>query len=193
MPPKKVDLRFVPVTVLWLATIGCSPNYVLPDPIILGFSPPRGKEGTLITIDGSTLDGNTTFSINGLAAPIATVNSSIRALILVPAGATTGKLKATNESGSGFSTTTFEVIPPPTIESFSPTSGSAGTEVTVTGSNFGPDLKILTVYFNGKKAVISQKSPSFIKTNVPAGATSGKISVSGDGGLSSSLDDFIVN
>lgn len=107
---RNVDLRIVLLGLFWINIIACTPKYVLPEPIIISISPLSGKVGTQLTISGSTLDGNSTFSINGTITPIITRYSSKRVLVSIPADATTGKLKATNESGSGYSTEIFEVL-----------------------------------------------------------------------------------
>ncbi|MDZ7366953.1 MAG: discoidin domain-containing protein [candidate division KSB1 bacterium] len=84
------------------------------------------------------------------------------------------------------------VIPPqpPAISSFSPTDGPFGTEVTINGSNFTGATQ---VRFNdvavGNFAIVSE---SQIRAEVPAGATTGKISVTTPGGTTASADDFIV-
>lgn len=65
----------------------------------------------------------------------------------------------------------------PTIESFTPHAGPAGTVVTITGSGFSSSLNGTSVYFNGLEATISQATSTTIAVTVPAGAATGKISV----------------
>jgi hypothetical protein len=65
--------------------------------------------------------------------------------------------------------------------------------VTISGSNFGATQGISTVAFNGTEAgAASTWGADEIKINVPAGATSGKITVTTAGGTATSAGDFNV-
>src|SRR4029077_5999217 len=77
----------------------------------------------------------------------------------------------------------------PSISSFTPTSGSAGTSVTVTGSGF---TGATAVKFNGSSAAFSVASDTQISATVPNGATTGPIAVTGPGGTGTSASSFIV-
>jgi len=61
----------------------------------------------------------------------------------------------------------------PVISGFSPSSGAAGTSVTISGSNFSSP----TVKFNGTTATITASTATLITATVPGGATTGKITV----------------
>src|SRR6187431_767824 len=67
--------------------------------------------------------------------------------------------------------------PRPTITGFSPTSGPVGTVVNVIGSNFSITPTKNIVKFNGTPATVTSASPSALIVTVPAGATTGKITV----------------
>jgi Bacterial Ig domain/Chitobiase/beta-hexosaminidase C-terminal domain len=74
--------------------------------------------------------------------------------------------------------------PPPTISSFTPASGWPGTSVTVEGSGF---TGTSAVSFNGTAApAFTVTSASQLTATVPAGATTGPISVTTPGGTTSS-------
>ncbi|MCI0695695.1 discoidin domain-containing protein [candidate division KSB1 bacterium] len=82
------------------------------------------------------------------------------------------------------------VLPPPIISSFSPTSGSFGTRVTINGNNF---TSATEVAFNGVAAsnfIVESKSQ--IRAEVPADATTGKLSITALGGTALSTKDFTV-
>jgi uncharacterized repeat protein (TIGR02543 family) len=66
---------------------------------------------------------------------------------------------------------------PPNISTISPTSGPAGTAVTITGSGFGAAQGSGTVSFAGTSASVRSWSPASIVALVPAGASSGAITV----------------
>ncbi len=81
---------------------------------------------------------------------------------------------------------------PPSITSFSPTSGCSSplTPITITGTNF---IAPLTVTFNGTTATYTINSTTQITANVPAGATSGPIVVTTASGSSNYPGMFTVN
>jgi hypothetical protein len=80
----------------------------------------------------------------------------------------------------------------PSITSLSPTSGGAGTSVTITGSGFGTTQGTSTVKFNGTTATtITLWSATSIKAAVPTGATTGNIVVT-VGGVVSNGKPFTV-
>src|SRR5713101_3923247 len=72
----------------------------------------------------------------------------------------------------------------PKITSLSPTSGTVGTSVTISGSSFGSTQGTSTVKFNGVTATATSWSSSKIVATVPSAATTGNVVVTG--GTSSS-------
>ena len=79
----------------------------------------------------------------------------------------------------------------PYINSFSPSSGSPGTTVTLSGVNFGSSAPV--VKFNGISAVASVSGGGTqISATVPAGASAGAITVQTTVGLAASTADFTV-
>jgi gliding motility-associated-like protein len=83
-------------------------------------------------------------------------------------------------------------IPPPTITSFTPPSGSIGTTVTVTGTNFKTTPGNNIVSFNGTTSVVTVSTATSITTTVPTGATTGKISVTVNCLTATSATDFTI-
>jgi hypothetical protein len=82
--------------------------------------------------------------------------------------------------------------PKPTITSFTPDEGLVGATVTISGTNFSTTPNQNTVQFNNTTATVTASTATQITTTVPAGATSGKISVTVDGEKATSAGDFIV-
>lgn len=83
-----------------------------------------------------------------------------------------------------------EPATPPIVSSFSPATGPFGTAVTILGSSFSAATQVA---FNGIAAAsFTITSDTEIHVEVPAGATTGKISVANSGGIGTSADDFIV-
>jgi hypothetical protein len=80
----------------------------------------------------------------------------------------------------------------PTISSFSPETGYQGTPVEITGSHFDTSASNIQVAFNGIVATIYAINDSNILVFVPAGAVSGKISVTKGAGKAFSSDNFTL-
>jgi hypothetical protein len=74
-------------------------------------------------------------------------------------------------------TSNGSTIPIPNITGLDPTSGIAGTPVTITGANFGASQTSSTVKFNGVAALATIWSATSITVTVPAGATTGNVVV----------------
>ena len=66
----------------------------------------------------------------------------------------------------------------PIITSVSATTGSIGSQVVISGSNFGTSQRSGVVFFNDTPATVSSWSATSITTTVPSGATSGPLVVS---------------
>ena len=77
----------------------------------------------------------------------------------------------------------------PVITSFTPSSGGSGTSITITGNNFSTAS---AVKFNGTTASYTVNSNNQISTTVPAGATTGNISVTNACGVTTSSGTFTV-
>jgi hypothetical protein len=80
----------------------------------------------------------------------------------------------------------------PTLTGFSPTSGTVGTVVTLTGTNFSTTLLDNAVKFNGTVATVSAATATSLTVEVPTGATTGKIFVEVDNQIATSSNDFTV-
>jgi len=78
---------------------------------------------------------------------------------------------------------------PPVVTSFTPTSGAEGASVTISGANF---TGATAVRFNGSAASYAVTSATSIQATVPAGATTGPLSVTTPGGAVTSANNFIV-
>jgi hypothetical protein len=83
-------------------------------------------------------------------------------------------------------------VPAPTIESFFPAKGVAGSKVTITGTNFRPSTVENIVNFNGTSAKVNSATTTSLIVTVPAGATSGRITIAHSGQLATSTTDFTV-
>jgi len=78
---------------------------------------------------------------------------------------------------------------PPTLSSFTPICGGAGTSVIITGTDF---IGATSVRFNGVAATFTVESSTQITATVPSGASTGKISVTNPRGTAVSTADFSI-
>jgi hypothetical protein len=83
----------------------------------------------------------------------------------------------------------FNQLPAPTITGFAPASGAVGTSVSIAGTGF---LTTAAVLFNGLAASFVINGSGSLTATVPAGASSGPITVSTLGGTATSATSFTV-
>ena len=163
------------------------PSFVVPQ--ITSLSTNSATVGASVTITGANFgssQGSSTVTFNGVAATVTAGNWNTTSIVTtVPSGATTGNLLVT-VSGVRSNPMTFTVqVPTPSITGLSPTSGTAGTSVSVSGMNFGATQGSSTVTFNGVPAVATWGSP--IIAIVPSGATTGNVVVTVSGEASTGV------
>jgi IPT/TIG domain/Regulator of chromosome condensation (RCC1) repeat len=176
-----------PITITTAGGTATSAATLFVIPRVGSVTPGAAPVGTTVTIGGNAFSGSTSVLFNGVAAVPATVTAT-KITVVVPADASTGKLTVVTPSGSGESAGTFRVLP--RITSFGPASGPVGTSVTITGSGF---TDVQTVKFNGVAATApSIDSDHQITAQVPATATSGRITVTTAGGTVASATRFVV-
>ena len=159
-------------------------------PVINGFLPHSGAVGATVHVYGANFTGATAVRFNGTAATPFTIIGPGNIQTTVPVGATSGRVSVTTPAGTGTSSIDFTVTTGGlTITSFSPTSGSVGTAVAINGTGF---TNVSAVRFNGTGATFTVASATRINTTVPAGATTGKISVTTSAGTVTSAGTFSV-
>jgi hypothetical protein len=160
---------------------------------ISGVSPSSGAVGDPVVISGSGFTGASQVQFNGTGATF-NIDSDVQITTTVPVGATTGVVSVTTPSGVAQSPTVFTIgsAPPPvpSITSFSPTSGPAGTTVTVTGSGF---TGATNVNFGAIAATsFTVDSDVQITVVVPSGFAHSPIKVTTPGGTTRSATNFVV-
>jgi uncharacterized repeat protein (TIGR01451 family) len=156
---------------------------------ITSFTPIGGGPGTIVQITGKNFTNASAVSFNGTPATSFGVTNNTTVGAVVPVGATSGLITITTPFGTTNSSTLFYA--PPAVTGFTPTHGLPGTNVMITGSSF---TNATAVLFNGIPAA------SFVVTNntilsavVPAGATTGPITVAAPGGTNSSAGNFTID
>ncbi len=172
-------------------TVKSSSSFTVTHPQISGINPNYGAPAALIKISGTNFgasQGNGSVTVGG--APSYVVSWSNTAIaIQVPSRATTGNILVTadEEASNGVP---FTFYPYPAITGVSPSSGPVGTPVTITGSGLLDGEGHTAVIFNGTPATILSQSSTSIQAQLPAGATTGPITVHANGDTVKSSTNF---
>jgi hypothetical protein len=156
---------------------------VIPNPVLTSLSASSGAVGTSVTLTGVNFgvsQGSSAVALNGsVVSPTSWGNTSIG--ITVPTSAVSGNLAVT-VNGYTSNGLAFTVIP--SLSSLSPTVGSAGVSVTLTGTGFGTTG---SVSFNGTTATATNWGINSITVLVPAGAFTGAVTVTVGGVVSNGI------
>ncbi len=168
-----------PVTVVVNST-GSNKDYVFAfyHPVMTSATPPAAEVGGSISLTGTgfgSTQGSSQVTFNGVTATISSW-SDTSVVAIVPTNATTGPVTLT-EGGITSNGVQFTVIEPVSITAVSPSVGSIGSTVTITGAGFGPTQSNSVASFYGATAIVTSWSDTSIVVVVPAGASTGLVSV----------------
>src|SRR5439155_18840999 len=131
----------------------------------------------------------TSVKFEGMSA-IFSVASDSQLYAKVPTGATNGPISISTTNGTAMSAAAFTVTPAaPEITGTSPGSGPVGSSVSIGGRGF---TGATSVKFNGVAASFTVNSDGLITAVVPAGATTGSVSVTTPNGTATSSAAFTV-
>lgn len=169
-------------------TATSGPFTVYPIPQIASFSPLNGPVGTVITITGSGLTGATEVSVGFQALPFAVI-SDAQITVMVQSSTPSGLIRVNNPVTGAVSIDAFTVIQPPVLSNFTPSDGSVGTVVTLTGANL---IFTTAVSFNGVPANFTVTSPTSLTAVIPPSATTGTITVTNPAGSFTTTETFLV-
>ncbi|OKL40860.1 IPT/TIG domain-containing protein [Pontibacter flavimaris] len=182
------------------------PFDVIYAPVIASISPTKGPIGQVITITGNYLKyvsevvflgSSEKEGDNQTVALTAPHESDTEIKVIVPTGAETGLLSVTNPANTTTSADEFEVVRTPVILSFTPAQGIASTVVTIEGYNFINEGVLTSVTFAGANggvvtAAYEVTSDTTLTATVPAGAITGRITVSNTNGSGESPSNFTI-
>lgn len=156
--------------------------------------------GTKVVWTNQSGVGHTTSSCTSTACPGAPGNTGSNTWS-IPIGAVAGSTASFTFTSAGTYTYycmihgylamhgKIMVTTAPSITKFTPLSGPTGTGVTIVGLNLAHATRVA---FNGHTAVITSDSATKIVTKVPAGATTGHITVTTSVGTATSSKAFTV-
>lgn len=167
----------------------------LPLPIISSLSQLSGPTGAQVTVNGlgfGSSQGSSIVTFGSDTAPI--VSWADTAIVVqVPSSAPLGLIQVVvttslePSNAEPFIVTTSS----PYIDRLSPSSGAPGTLLTITGSQFGA-TQGQGVTFNGIATLVSSWSDTSIAVRVPAGASTGGVTVTNGSNVTSNAVNFTV-
>jgi hypothetical protein len=151
-----------------------------PAPVINSFNPTTVNTGATVTISGENFNGVTAVSFGGVPATSFTVVNPTTITAVVGTGAS-GSVSVITPGGTA-TLAGLIYVPPPIISSFTPTSGTVGAVITITGQNFSGATQVL---FEGiAPASFNVVSSTQIQATILEGS-SGDVSVTTFGGTAS--------
>lgn len=146
-------------------------------PTISSFTPTAAKNGTFINIIGKNFIGTTAVSIGGVKSNSFSITSATSIAVLVN-NAASGDISITNPAGTA-TLAGFTYYPTPTITSLSSNSGMAGSEITISGTDF---TGVTSVWFGNTKASSYNVISSTKIVAIVGNGSSGNVSVTTAGG-----------
>ena len=155
-----------------------SADFTVLETTISGFAPTSGIVGTTVTITGSNfspIPSENDVKFNDISATVSAATAT-QLTVTVPAEATTGKITVTLGGYIVTSVSDF-VVPSPTITTYSPAIAASNISVIIKGTNFSPTPTNNIVKFNGTAATVTAASETELAVTVPAGATTGPLTV----------------
>ena len=175
-------------------TVEAPQKYKVLAPAISGFSPTSGGIGKEVLIQGTFVPYQSYIVYFGSVSTYATSSTSSAIRATVPTGVQAGKVKLSVQYGNKMLVADDEfTVLAPSITSFLPSSGVAGTVVIITGTNFNPTAWT-TVKFGTTQVNILSITETTIQAMVPSNLTPGamKLSVVNNGQTVVSTDNFTV-
>jgi IPT/TIG domain-containing protein len=155
-------------------------------PAVKGFSPTKGWAGVSVVVKGAGFTGATAVRFNTTTAASFTVNSDSKITAVVAAGTTSGPIVVDTPGGALASTSAFAIVPAPSpsVKSFSPSTGSAGALVKISGKHFTAATAVS--FLDSPAESFTAVSDKRIIAVVAPGTLTGKIRVTTAGGTAAS-------
>jgi sugar lactone lactonase YvrE len=153
-------------------------NPIKQAPVITSFSPSEGPEGAAVEINGANFSTDVTKVIvqfNGKGAEVLS-STATKITTKVPIDATTGKITVIVNEKTAVSASDFKVnATAPSLTSFTPEVGEAGSGIEITGTNFKAGAKVYIGSLEATNVVVV--SATKITATLPIGVMSAKVKV----------------
>ena len=167
--------------------------YTVPAPQLISVVPQGGAPGTQVTISGSGFQAtqrDSTINFNGTPATVVSW-SNTQIVASAPAGATSGPVTVAVNAVSSNTNVSF-TAPNPAIANLAPPEAAPGGSIVLQGSGFGPNPGSAHGTINGLNASVLSWSDTAVTLQVPAGATSGSVTVTTFGVTSNSVPLTVI-
>ena len=176
-----------------LHTVEAPQQYRVYHPSITSISPTSGYYNQRVIISG-VFKPDQYFAVDFGSISTGAYSTANSLEVYVPAGTEAGKVKVSVKHGKRLLVAEEEfTVLAPTITSFSPTTGAAGSIITISGVGFAPNTSHMFVKFGTVEATILNVTQTDIRVMVPSGVTgSMKITLDQSGQIVSSRDSFVV-
>ncbi len=165
------------------------------EPVVREMSPSFGAPGTRVTLIGDHFGSD----VRQITATLGETNlvvrdlSAQRLVVEVPQGATDGRIAITVAGlGPARAPEDFDVVQPVSVTAFSPRSGGAGTEVTITGRGFSAEAERNTVTLSGQRAEVVRASAEELVVRVPEAASGALVVAVANAGEDRTQQPFVV-
>jgi RHS repeat-associated protein len=168
-------------------------TFTVVNPVVSAVTPASAPVGGSVTVTGTgfgALQNGSQIEFNSLAGNV-TSWSATSVTLTVPSGATSGPLLVA-EDGVNSNSVSFTVTEALSVTALNPNVGPVGSSVTITGTGFSASPGNSTVSFNGIPTTTTAWSDTQITAIVPAGTTTGPVSVD-VAGITASGPNFQIN
>lgn len=134
-------------------------------PSVSGISVVKGLPGTNVTVSGAHFESGAEIRFKDLLLSAQFLGSGGLSFLVPTVAPELVKLSVRNLTGLESDQTDFEVLAVPTISAVFPASAVAGEQVTVSGAQFKPDIKL---YLGDQQVAVVRESTTTLKFEVPA-------------------------
>lgn len=159
-----------------------------PYPIVTAAQPAQAEIGASITLRGKFFTGLTRVRFNGVPALSFTVPNDSTATVVIPVGATSGRLELTNAVGTSTENYFYQVLLAPVITSMDPTDGPPISVVTLAGRYFTGTTAVRFGELEAASFLVDNDST--LRASVPHGVRRAKIAVQNPVGTGYSPREF---
>lgn len=194
--PQRATSGYFSIRVKEQEVTSTQPFRIVFPPVITRFSPQEGTYGTQVVIYGANFPNNLN-QIQVLLGNTPVIKNAVgpgEIIVTIPNGAKSGPFTIeVIGQGKSISKDSFIVYEPVTITKFEPMRGPVGTNVTITGTGFSPEISDNKVWIAGKPAQILGAGENQIIAQVSPGAVKGPVRVEvKKRGVFISKEEFIV-
>jgi hypothetical protein len=154
------------------ANVAAVPTQTSTPPTITGVTPSTGTAGTQVTISGSGFGESPGLVLVGTSLGVVQTWSDTLVVASIAPGSRSGSVQVT-QGGHSSNTLAFAVTVP-TITGVTPSRGTTGTSVTVTGSGFGTTQGLGQVWLGNAPATVTSWNDTEVVATVAERVPSGR-------------------